>query len=561
MKLHKLIISNFRGLKGEQNIIEFSNSNIIFLIGQNNAGKSTYLRAYEFFTNSSQKAVLEDFNNHNTEIPIIIEGWFFKEPEDDEDIDLQGKGKTLEPKWVDKWVNSDNIVRVRKKWSSVNSSFEKETFSPSDDGWVANGFGGLDTLFSKYTPTAIAINAMESSVTLDEKVNKLIQDDFIKKMKLEHSDLCNHITDKIKELQSKITGSDAVEELNIGLNENFQKIFSDLTLKIQATKDENIKIEDAFKKNHTVTVEKINSNRTESFLQNGHGVIRQALFNFLAFLKQNRNSTKKEYVILYEEPELFLHPKVAFKLRESLYELAENSPYQIICATHSPLMIDISKPHSSLIRVSKDENENSFTHQVGQDVFAKDEDQKQRVQMINRFNPNVCETFYANKVLLVEGDTEAIVYRDLLARFHPDEEVFVLNTGSKNNIPFFQEILTAFHIEHYAIHDADSEFNKDGKKNSAWVFNQKIWENVLIANTIKDGLSRRYVHVTNFETAHGITLKGKKDKPLEAFKFVQDIKREDKTPDCLKWLDDILGNKSICHDMDYIKNAISVMVG
>lgn len=561
MKLHKLIISNFRGLKGEQNIIEFSNSNIIFLIGQNNAGKSTYLRAYEFFTNSSQKAVLEDFNNHNTEIPIIIEGWFLKEPEDDEDIDLQRKGKTLEPKWVDKWVNSDNIVRVRKKWSSVNSSFEKETFSPSDGGWVVNGFGGLDTLFSKYTPTAIAINAMESSVTLDEKVNKLIQDDFIKKMKLEHSDLCNHITDKIKELQSKITGSDAVEELNIGLNENFQKIFSDLTLKIQATKDENIKIEDAFKKNHTVTVERINSNRTESFLQNGHGVIRQALFNFLAFLKQNRNSTKKEYVILYEEPELFLHPKVAFKLRESLYELAENSPYQIICATHSPLMIDISKPHSSLIRVSKDENENSFTHQVGQDVFAKDEDQKQRVQMINRFNPNVCETFYANKVLLVEGDTEAIVYRDLLARFHPDEEVFVLNTGSKNNIPFFQEILTAFHIEHYAIHDADSEFNKDDKKNSAWFFNQKIWENVLIANTIKDGLSRRYVHVTNFETAHGITLKGKKDKPLEAFKFVQDIKREDKTPDCLKWLDDILGNKSICHDMDYIKNAISVMVG
>jgi len=40
--------------------------------------------------------------------------------------------------------------------------------------------------------------------------------------------------------------------------------------------------------------------------------------------------------------------------------------------------------------------------------------QKERVQMINRFNPNVCETFYSNKVLLVEGDTEAIVYRDLL---------------------------------------------------------------------------------------------------------------------------------------------------
>ena len=560
MKLHKLIISNFRGLKGDENIIEFSNSNIIFLIGQNNVGKSTYLRAYEFFTNSSQKAVLEDFNDHNTEIPIIIEGWFLKEDEDEVDPDLQGKGKTSEPKWVEKWVNEDNIVRVRKKWSSVGVGFEKETFSPAENDFVANGFGGLDTLFSKYSPTPIAINAMESDSTLEEKVNKLIQDDFIKKMKLEHADLCNDITSKIKELQSKITSSDAVEELNVGLNENFQKIFSDLTLKIEASKEENIKIEDTFKKNHTVVVGRTNCNRSESFLQNGLGVMRQALFNLLAFLKQNRTSTKKEYVILYEEPELFLHPKIAFKLRESLYELAENSPYQIICATHSPLMIDISKPHSSLIRVSKDENENSFTYQVGQDLFAKDEEQKQRVQMINRFNPNICETFYANKVLLVEGDTEAIVYRDLLNRLYSNDEVFVLNTGSKNNIPFFQEILTAFHIEHYAIHDTDTEYNQNGNKNSAWSFNQTIWDKVQLANELRQGLSRRYVHTINFETAHNIELKGAKDKPLKAFQFVQTINRDGEIPDCLRWLDDILGDKSITHDMEYInKSTISFL--
>jgi predicted ATP-dependent endonuclease of OLD family len=64
MKLAKLKIQNFRGLKGNNNEIDFAKSNIIFLIGQNNVGKSTYLRAYEFFTNSSQKAVIEDFYNH-----------------------------------------------------------------------------------------------------------------------------------------------------------------------------------------------------------------------------------------------------------------------------------------------------------------------------------------------------------------------------------------------------------------------------------------------------------------------------------------------------------------
>lgn len=555
MKINRLIIENFKGLKGNDNVIKFDDSNIIFLIGQNNVGKSTYLRAYEFFTNSSQKAQREDFYNYSIDNPIVIEGWFTKEADDENDAELQKKGKGVEPDWVDKWVGADGLIKVRKRWTTIGSGFEKETFSPVDDEWVANGFGGMDTLFTKYAPTPIVINAMEDEKTLEEKVNKLIQDDYIKKMKSEHEDLCNEITDQIKRLQEAITGSDAVGNLNEGLNHNFRNVFPELSLKITASKDENIKIEDAFKKNHTVTVEKNNVERTESFLQNGHGVIRQALFNFLAFLKENRNSPRKEYLILFEEPELFLHPKIAFKLRESLYDLAENSPYQIICATHSPLMIDISKPHSSLIRVTKEQDETCHTFQVGQDVFSKDEDQKQRVQMINRFNPHICEAFYANKVLLIEGDTEAIVYRDLLKRFYSDEDVFVLNTGSKNNIPFFQEVLTAFKIEHYAIHDLDTEFLDNGNRNSAWTLNQIIWDKVVEANTQQNGLARRYLHNTNFETAHGIQLSGGKDKPLKAYQFVNSITRDiHPIPDCLKWLDDILGEKVILHDMEFINN-------
>jgi AAA15 family ATPase/GTPase len=115
MKLLKLRIQNFRGLKGENNVIDFTNSNIIFLIGQNNVGKSTYLRAYEFFTNSSQKAVVEDFYNHNQNDPIVIEGWFIKENEDENDTDLQGKGKDKDPEWMNKWVGSDGLIKIKKE--------------------------------------------------------------------------------------------------------------------------------------------------------------------------------------------------------------------------------------------------------------------------------------------------------------------------------------------------------------------------------------------------------------------------------------------------------------
>ena len=553
MKLQKLIIKNFRGLKGDKNIIDFSGSNIIFLIGQNNVGKSTYLRAYEFFVNPKQVANSDDFYNYNTSLPIEIEGWFLKDVDDDENEDLKGKGKYAEPDWVDKWVAQDNYIKVRKTWSNIGL-FNKETYSPQEESWVPNGFGGMDSLFAKYSPQPISISAMEDEKSLEEKVNKLIQDNYIKKMREQHSDLCNEIVGKIKELQEKITNSEDVEKLNKGLNTHFKDTFSDLTLKIQASKEENIKIEDAFKKNHTVTVQRDNTTRTESFLQNGHGVIRQALFNFITFLKDNTVGNKKEFLILFEEPELFLHPRVTLKLRESLYKLAENSPYQILCATHSPIMIDVSKPHSSLIRSVKDENENTITYQVGVDVFARDEERKQRVQMINRFNPHICEAFYADKVILVEGDTETIIYRDLLKRFYPNKEVFILNTGSKNNIPFFQEVLTAFKIKHYIIHDMDTEFNSNGNRNSAWTLNQRIWDLVEIANSQQENLSRRYVHNADFENAHKYNLLSSKDKPLQAYKFALTINREDpEIPDCLKWLDDIMGSKEIIHDMEYIE--------
>jgi len=551
MKLIELKIKNFRGLKGDNNIIDFSKSNIIYLIGQNNVGKSTFLRAYEFFVNSTQKAYREDFYNHSSDLPIEIEGIFLKEDEDEQDTDLTGSGRSEEPDWISKWVDNNSLVKVRKKWVSEGQTFSKETFSPIENQYIRNGFGGLHQKFQKYTPTPIAINAMEDEDSLEDKVNKMMQREFIKKVKEDFPDEFESLITGIKTLQEKIAGTEAVETLNYELNENFQKVFADLTLKIEAKHEENIKLEDSFKKNYSIHVSKEGIERKETFLEYGHGVIRQALFNFLAFLQKATTTTRKEYIILFEEPEFCLHPKVAFKLRQNLYNLAESSPYQILCATHSPLMIDISKPHSSLVRITKDANEETHTFQIDDTLFQRDEETRNRVQMINRFNPHICEVFYADIVLLVEGDTETIVYRDLLNRLFSEAEIFVLNTASKNNIPFFQEILTAFRIKHFIIHDTDTRLNSSDNTNSAWTLNERIQGKINEAA----GLARRYVHINNFEDAHGINLKGK-DKPLKAYKFVKSLDI-DSDVDCLNWLKYIVGdNQEILHDQNYIETNV-----
>lgn len=402
---------------------------------------------------------------------------------------------------------------------------------------------------------------METEDSLEKKVNKLIQDEFLKKINEneEFENEYNEAIEKVKSLQERIVGTNLIAEYNGQINEAFSRIFTDLVLKIELKGDDKIKLEDAIKNSHSIIVQKNGLDREDEISSYGHGVIRQALFNFLTFLKRNNNGTRKEYLILFEEPELFLHPKIAYKLRESLYELAENSPYQILCATHSPLMIDISKDHSSLVRVCK-ENNVVKTYQADSTLFnGNDNERRDRVIMINRFNPHICESFYADKVILVEGDTETIVYRDLLKRFYPNEEIFVVNTGSKNNIPFFQDILTHFRVEHYVIHDVDARTSlRNGNPivNSAWTLNERIWEKIENANNIRNGLARRYVHQQNFEDAHvrldpTLDFSGK-DKPFKAFEFAQTID-ENSEADCIKWLKDIVGNKEILHNQDYVE--------
>ena len=117
MKLCKLTIKNFRGLKGDQNIINFEDSNIIFLIGQNDIGKSTFLKAYEFFVNSKQKAEKSDFYNYDESNNIEIIGEFLKEDFDEQNEEFSSK----EPDWIDKWVNPEtNRIVIKKVWDKAD---------------------------------------------------------------------------------------------------------------------------------------------------------------------------------------------------------------------------------------------------------------------------------------------------------------------------------------------------------------------------------------------------------------------------------------------------------
>jgi len=203
LKLCKLTIKNFRGLKGNKNTINFENSNIIFLIGQNDIGKSTFLKAYEFFVNSKQKAERSDFNDYDVSNPIEIVGEFLKEECDLGNTDFS----SAEPDWINKWVNPEtNRIVIKKVWSEVDKIFKKYTYNPNEEvrDFVLNGFGGLDTLFTKYAPEPIFINALETPESFEKKVNDIIDRDYLKKIEEKFGNEYKEAFDKISDLQKKL---------------------------------------------------------------------------------------------------------------------------------------------------------------------------------------------------------------------------------------------------------------------------------------------------------------------------------------------------------------------
>lgn len=142
----------------------------------------------------------------------------------------------------------------------------------------------------------------------------------------------------------------------------------------------------------------------------GHGLQRSlifAIFREYANLSRKGEQQKeksKSFIFAIEEPELYLHPHHQAVLFKVLQTLSEKD--QIMFCTHSPYFIDMSC-YNSLIIVSKsDPVRGTETFQCREEIFSPEE--KDYFKMLNEFNPERNEAFFARKVMLVEGHSEKV---------------------------------------------------------------------------------------------------------------------------------------------------------
>lgn len=483
MRIISFGVNNFRGISGgiSNNTIELKDSNTIFILGQNNVGKSSFLKAYEFFYQNTS-ATPEDIFRIDPKNTIEFEMTLQLDEFDFQKESIKNKKEGLK-----KWLSNESYLKIRKVIKPVDGkkiTFEKTenlTWNFETNKWEPKSYGGigLDNVFQDALPTPIFIKAMPTEAEVETIINQILKQKADFNLKDKERQELKEAQEKIQELQDKLYNPESIELYKVEVNKNFQELFPNTTIELE--EQDKVKwTENAMGKKFAIHFEnrKENGEKDESIPTSydkiGHGAVRSAIFSLLLMKdiaeEFERMENRKDYIVLFEEPELFLHPKLMKQLRSLIYKVSETeTPYQIICASHSPQMIDITKEKSSLVRMVKSDIGTKF-HQIN-DQYLKEskdlknkEELKQEMNEVLRFNPFICESFYSDEVILIEGPTEEIILRGYLSEIKAEKDLFVVNCGTVNNIPFYQKIFSKFHIKYHIICDTDqSKYDEEVK--------------------------------------------------------------------------------------------------
>jgi predicted ATP-dependent endonuclease of OLD family len=201
--------------------------------------------------------------------------------------------------------------------------------------------------------------------------------------------------------------------------------------------------------------------------------------------KKTKDFTPSMNLILFEEPEAFLHPPQQEILAQSLTTLASNPDQQVICSTHSSHFVSRNAAHIPAIARLKRDNGRVTVCQI--DARSWDEivdanqamniiaakwpklkarleaaDLKPDMEAVKYFlwlNPDRCGMFFANHVLVVEGPSEQAFINKLLGDgkiTRPVDGLYVLDSIGKYNIHRFMNLLTHLGIPHAVLHDDDN---------------------------------------------------------------------------------------------------------
>ena len=537
-KLVKMRIENI-GCIGPEGL-EIKLNNIIVLVGENNTGKSTILRAYELAV-GDENFTKEDFCKNSSEEDIPrVEIWVHI-PEGVPNIAEKWKIKDNDLLLVkSKWEWDKNLFKIRKTWDPDSNEY-------SDDG-VASG---LDPVFNSRLPKPYRIGtlddpekehskllgiilqpindklllkdeASELSYTINQITtiaNKPINEEKEKIMlvkddlKYSHQQIFPNLSldfkiglgkidldlSKILKENSKIrffeweneidwnkqgTGSQkalfwSILQIRSQLQENLD-ITSQINKRINDIEKSIVKLgKDAESAKKPETKDKKNES-IQNLIKEKEDLEKIEVSKLIE--EKFNELTLPGYMLLIDEPEVALHPNAIRAASKHLYNLANDPSWQVMVTTHSPLFVDPLQDHTTIIRLNRDiVNPSTRTYSTDTITFSKEE--KENLKLINRFDLSIAEMFFGQYPILVEGDTEFTAF-DTIMNKYPDlypqsKRPILIRARGKFIIKLLIKMLVHFGVSFSILHDIDSPKDKAGRTNGAWTENINIYSEIL----------------------------------------------------------------------------------
>jgi len=278
--------------------------------------------------------------------------------------------------------------------------------------------------------------------------------------------------------------------------------------------------------------------------QKGHGLQRAVIFALIRAwadalrtpVEETESGTvprasSESLVFAMEEPELFLHPHAQRRLAQSIAEIANTPEHQVLVCTHSSHFVDLDK-YKNIAIVSRDTPDSGTQlRQCMDDLFEEKNttERKNRFHMARWVNPDRGEMFFAKRVAFVEGETEKTLFPYLAEKMEClDQDVSVIDCGSKHNLPLYVAIANAFRLSYIVVHDEDplpnpipTNWNDEKRREKQRTFdlNQKIAGVVSRTNGCVEVLSPNFEGVAGVSRSQG----EKKGKALAALDHFQGL--------------------------------------
>ena len=428
---------------------------------------------------------------------FFYETYLPKDPKFDEkeiDSNLKGKkSKDIEKVMIDLFPEYNTQFKdIKTKTKVKNILNEIISTIPISEKILKDVFlpTGLDSSIKTFLPEPLLVEAVkdlsdEVKTKQSATFGKLIN--FLMSLIID-SDKFKSISDSFKELEGLL--NIIIDEKN-QIHDNRLPQIQDIENKVEKYLQE---IFPAIKLNIDVPPPDLNQifSNTLLFLDDGvrglidtkgDGLKRSMVFSLLrAYVeiqrenpKSSMNEIKKKqnvrpYMILFEEPELYLHPFTQKIFFSALEGLSKN--HYIVSTTHAPQFYS-PDAIATFVHVRKDYPEEGKPYGIVKAINLLDDLSKRNLFRLICYE-NCSAAFFARKVLLVEGDSDLLYIRHISKILKNEwdftkENIPIIRILGKGNIKIFREFFILFNVEIHTLMDLDviiEGFNKLGLKES-----------------------------------------------------------------------------------------------